>query len=208
MVTKQEQLEWLAKAWESWSPYERGYVMMSSLFLGDFCSRQDLFGHVVHEITREDWQKKRDKLTNKQIAEQEVKQQDQYNFQEWCKSILGFVQAEAEGKEIEYRHNGSEIWWDFNNAVYDCISFTTIEEYRIKPKTIKVNGFDIPEPLNQGTGCGNSFYIACPTMDTLFIQHNAVLSSDLWFKRGLVHSTKEAAITHAKAMLGIDPNKE
>ena len=27
-----------------------------------------------------------------------------------------------------------------------------------------------------------------------------------WLSRGLIHSTESAAIAHAKAMLGIDPN--
>lgn len=58
------------------------------------------------------------------------------------------MQAGAEGKEIEYKRGGFESWFSFNDAVYDCISFTTKEEYRIKPKTIKVNGFDVPEPLS------------------------------------------------------------
>ena len=134
---------------------------------------------------------------------------EQHNFQEWCKSILGFVQAGAEGKEIEYKRKGSEIWWSFNNADLDYLSFTTIEEYRIKPKTIKVNGFDVPEPLSSIREEEKYFIpaIDLPSMWDEFEWYGD--SADhMLKKRGICHPTKEAAIAHAKALLGIDPNKE
>lgn len=138
-----------------------------------------------------------------------VTKQEQYNFQEWCKSILGFVQAGAEGKEIEYKRKGSEIWWSFNNADLDYLSFTTIEEYRIKPKTIKVNGFEIPEPLSS-IHEGETYFI--PALDLPLMWDEFEWGGDsadhMFKKRGICHSTKEAAVAHAKAMLGIDPNKE
>lgn len=60
MVTKQEQLEWLAKAWEKF-PDGRHKVFMSVYQCGDFVGL-----HAVgkHEITQEEWQEERDKMQN------------------------------------------------------------------------------------------------------------------------------------------------
>ena len=137
-----------------------------------------------------------------------VTKQEQYNFQEWCKSILGFVHAGAEGKEIEYKRNGSESWWSFNNADMDYLSFTTIEEYRIKPKTIKVNGFDVPEPIKGSLP--DVYYMPCLSSVDLYSWADNIAGTvdNIRWQRGICHSTKEAAIAHAKALLGIDPNKE
>ena len=205
MVTKQEQLEWLAKAWESWSPYERGYVMMSNLFLGDFCSRQGLFGPVVHEITREEWQKEQDKLTSKQITEQEVQRHEQHNFQEWCKEILPIVQAAACGEIIEARFRGEGLWVESQND-WEC--FGRSREYRIKPKTIKVNGFDVPEPIKGSLP--SIYYMPCLSSVDLYSWADNIAGTvdNIRWQRGICHKTKEAAIAHARALLGIDPNKE
>ena len=138
-----------------------------------------------------------------------VTKQDLHNFKEWCKSILGFVQAGAEGKEIEYKRKGSEIWWSFNNADIDYLSFTTIEEYRIKPKTIKVNGFDVPEPIHENPKIGSLYFIPSLESENLHITRrwDGQGFDSIRLSRNICHATKEAAIAHAKALLGIDPNE-
>lgn len=58
MVTKQQQLEWLAKAWENFTD-NRHKVFMSVYRCGDFVGF-----HAVgkHEITKQEWQQERDKM--------------------------------------------------------------------------------------------------------------------------------------------------
>jgi len=81
-------------------------------------------------------------------------------------------------------------------------------DYRHTVATIKVNGFDVPEPLKEAPKQGTTFYIASPSDGYFYIQ-------DIWTQypvdflvlhRGIAHLTASAASTHAKAMLGIDPN--
>lgn len=79
-------------------------------------------------------------------------------------------------------------------------------EYIRKPKTIKANGFDVPAPLKEMPTSGAA-WLAIPHAE----DYANIYSADgqdwkrLAAKRGLFHATKEAAVAHAKAMLGIDP---
>ena len=82
-------------------------------------------------------------------------------------------------------------------------------KYRIKPRTIKVNGLDVPEPVSNNITYGASYFSAA-------LESRDFFSRSTWtdsnvdhgrLSRGLIHLTKEAAIAHAKAMLGIDPNE-
>lgn len=56
MVTKQQQLKWLAKHWSEWVSPAR-VVPMSNAILGGFTSMSSY----AHEITKEEWQQERDK---------------------------------------------------------------------------------------------------------------------------------------------------
>ena len=54
MVTKQQQLAWLAKRWDEWVSPAR-VVPMSKVILGGFTS----ISSYAHEITKEEWQQER-----------------------------------------------------------------------------------------------------------------------------------------------------
>ena len=79
-------------------------------------------------------------------------------------------------------------------------------KYRRKPKTIKVNGFNVPEPLKEITD-GAIVWLA-PCHHEEFADRYAYWKDERWkrraLQRGLFHATKEDAAAHAKAMLGID----
>ncbi len=80
----------------------------------------------------------------------------------------------------------------------------------IKPiiKTIKVNGFDVPAPMSEAPECGSEYFIPSINNDD-FVEHHEFHGDSYdnrWRSRGLFHSTESAAIAHAKAMLGINPN--
>ena len=57
MVTKQQQLAWLAKQWGEWVSPAR-IVFMSKAILGGFTS----MSYYAHEITKEEWQQERDRI--------------------------------------------------------------------------------------------------------------------------------------------------
>ena len=59
MVTKQQQLAWLAKRWDEWVSPAR-VVPMSTVILGGFTSMSSY----AHEITKEEWQQQREKMAS------------------------------------------------------------------------------------------------------------------------------------------------
>ena len=83
-------------------------------------------------------------------------------------------------------------------------------EASFKPiiKAIKVNGFDVPAPMSEAPMIGDEYFTP-QTGYEVFYCANKWRSDGYdhrFLSRGLVHLTKSAAIAHAKAMLGIDPN--
>lgn len=81
-------------------------------------------------------------------------------------------------------------------------------EIRRKPQYIMVNGFKVPKPLDVLPSDGN-VYGAAPTGTSFYATADAKYEwSRLMISRGALHATKDAAIAHAKAMLGIDPKWE
>ena len=81
-------------------------------------------------------------------------------------------------------------------------------QYRHKPKTIMVNGFEVPAPLDEMPQDGDVVWVPNPLnrdfVSYLFFRGTV---GALGFARGLLHTTNEAAVAHAKAMLGIDPGE-
>ena len=78
-------------------------------------------------------------------------------------------------------------------------------EIRRKQQCITVNGFNVPKPLDVMPKEGKVF---SPHVGRLELFEDSIARSE-WaarvMERKCAHSTKEAAIAHAKAMLGIDP---
>ena len=62
MVTKQQQLEWLAKKFDAWPGFAGIPIKMSINDLG----RIELATNVHHKITSQEWQQERDKMNGKQ----------------------------------------------------------------------------------------------------------------------------------------------
>lgn len=123
--------------------------------------------------------------------------------QQHAQEILPLVTAQA---------NGEVIQMYVDDEWYDCMVPTAFVDgckYRVKPKTILVNGFEVPEPMRETLQNNDVYFIANPVRDEFFeyCYCGGDMYDDLWLSRGLCHSTKEAAIAHAKAMLGIDPNE-
>lgn len=76
-------------------------------------------------------------------------------------------------------------------------------QYRRKPRTISINGIDVPEPVREPLENGQRCFI--PEIGGMLLY-----SLTEWdgggidyrlLERGMIHLTKEAAIAHAKALL-------
>ena len=76
-------------------------------------------------------------------------------------------------------------------------------KYRRKPKTITVNGIEVPEPAREAPKMGEKFFLVdliSPTLVDDYLWANYKYDNE-WLNKGLVHLTEEAALAHSKALL-------
>jgi hypothetical protein len=114
--------------------------------------------------------------------------------------------AIANGEQIQLKDIIGN-WFNVNNSfVLAGIlkEIYTPERYRIKPKTININGFEVPEPLREAPKIGETYYVANTAAvrdmpgETYWVNDKA---DQKWLNLGLCHSTKEAAQIHIDALL-------
>lgn len=73
-------------------------------------------------------------------------------------------------------------------------------KYRRKPKTININGYEVPEPLRVAPVMETEYYTCELDQVCTFFWEGCGFDKNK-LKLGLVHSTKEAAELHRKALL-------
>lgn len=130
--------------------------------------------------------------------------------------LEGHIHAEL---MLEYSKDAlvsKEPWndWQFADALHEyewlkCDTNPAWAEdtrYRRKPKTILINGYEVPEPIRNlpdlgKSGISETVWIPSLTEIPSFALGVGNSYTRVFFDRGLCHLTKEAAELHAKALL-------
>lgn len=115
----------------------------------------------------------------------------------------------ADGEEIQWYGWGGQWHPIEHKEIMKALSGEDAappEHFQIKPRTITVNGREIVEPERKALEDDQAYWV--PSIAREELQSQANWAGDAFdlrcLERGLVHLTKENAIAHAKAMLGID----
>ena len=127
------------------------------------------------------------------------------NLQKWCGENLTVIEAAARGDAIQIRPIGSDDWSDMR---YACFRGDLPYEYRIKPRTIKIGDFDVPEPMRTDIGIGNKYFT--PSLASASAIGCKWLGDGRDYellRNGLCHDTCEAAEVHAKALIALTSAK-
>lgn len=105
--------------------------------------------------------------------------------------------AWANGAEIEYSYGSgdSKYWKYIENPTWD-----SHVSYRIKPKTININGFEVPEPLYERPKGDTDIYLAGLQTGSVFLTKSCLVDNKV-FTNGIAHLTKEACQKHIDALL-------
>jgi hypothetical protein len=101
--------------------------------------------------------------------------------------------------------------WQFKNqhtedewtALVNHAEWGLNTDYRRKPRTININDFDVPEPVREPLKVGQEYIyvnIHSPSQPYFNTWNNDGADEKL-LKSGIIHLTREAAETHAKALL-------
>lgn len=116
------------------------------------------------------------------------------------------AETETPWERWEFRINSNKSW---TKALHHPEWLRAVA-YRRKSQTITVNGFEVPAPLTTVPEPGQKIFWVSLAEDNYVWETtwcNTQLDQRMLCRR-LIHTTKEAAIAHAKAMLGTDPSKE
>jgi hypothetical protein len=123
------------------------------------------------------------------------------------------LRAIADGEPISDFECVNRSWkgeeWEPATEYSGWVFYPDGWQVRRKQKTIKVNGFDVPEPVSKAddqNAFGTVFWpdLTCEHLWNCAMPLNT--EAKLAVQRGIAHITQTHAIAHAKAMLGIDPN--
>lgn len=127
----------------------------------------------------------------------------------------GHAHAELRAQYAEDAKTHAKPWelWQFldMSGWHTCVrtpGWFESAEYRRKPKTHIVNGIEIPD-LRIDPKEGDKYYLVDPTERYFnhYYTHTGSTCDELWVTRRLCYEPTEdgeqAAILHAKAMLGI-----
>lgn len=90
------------------------------------------------------------------------------------------------------------------------IPFHAYTQYRRKPRTININGHEVPEPAREPLEYGTSYFVPSVTSRSLrqFFEWADSDPDHRYLERGLIHLTEDAAIAHAKALLSFTTKPE
>lgn len=132
--------------------------------------------------------------------------------------VMGHIHAELMMQYAEDARETDKPWerWQYlpcGQTAWEQCSIGPVWcsawQYRRKPRTITINGREVPEPLRKVPLYGDTYHVV--TFASWGAPYCFVWGDDerqsKWFALGLCHSTKEAAIAHAEALLSFTEAK-
>ena len=102
------------------------------------------------------------------------------------------METDAPWRLWQYKLLEDCTWHEFGATGPYWLSYI---EYRRKPRTITINGHEVPEQMREAPRRGAEFFIADPYGDSISLRYEWFSSEvfSRWFARGLCHATREAA---------------
>ncbi|MEQ1969729.1 hypothetical protein ABLA30_22830 [Xenorhabdus nematophila] len=102
---------------------------------------------------------------------------------------------------FQYRIRGNEEWLDCGVSV----RFWFGNEYRLKPRTVKIGEIDVPEPVREPLERDQEYFVVATT--GLFPAEAGIWDGAKihmrYLERGLIHLNRESAELHAKALIAL-----
>lgn len=117
------------------------------------------------------------------------------------------VHADLIMKYAEIAQRDSKPWEYFQELIsgtwvncQDHLCFYQNLNYRLKPRIININGFEVPEPLRSVPLDGTRYFIInLPDVEDM--TWNNLSDEHEWLKTGIIHLTRENAEKHLEALL-------
>lgn len=128
------------------------------------------------------------------------------NTREAYQALLnGETLVSAEDTIWEYKIDDKGLYREKPYCYQSNVVLPPAYSLSIKPKTININGFKVPEPVRDASDCHESLIYYIPSLtNSNGVLHCNWISSEEDYKflnAGLVHLTEENAAKHAEALL-------
>jgi len=125
----------------------------------------------------------------------------------WKKEIIAWLN----GEKVQWTKVDQENWRDVRDQDSFLSAFDNRDnKFRIAPKTIKINGHEVPEPYKEELEYGTEYFYPCISYPDGYGSFcwNGYDKNFYHLNAGIVHLTKEAAIKHAEALLSFTKEVE
>ena len=128
------------------------------------------------------------------------------SLQKWCKDNLHVIEASANGEVVQIKPTGCEQWVDIDCP---CFRGDLAYEYRIKPRTIKIGDFDVPEPMREAPNGGVEVFSPMPASQEMYWSWPwwGSKADFLALNRGVVHCNMDSAVAHSIAIISLTEPK-
>ena len=112
------------------------------------------------------------------------------------------LQALLDGKVVQFRYPDLDAWFDYKIPANSLDEVSPLwpasgVHWRVKPRGIDINGFDVPEPIREFPPDGELVWypsLSTRTADPTYVNEYLV-------NTGVFHLTEAAAALHLKALL-------
>jgi hypothetical protein len=118
-----------------------------------------------------------------------------------AEKMMQYAQDAMEYDEPWHFWQSSEDGKDWYDLICGSPAWHKNSYYRRKPKTININGFEVPEPLYFKPEIVNDIYLVSDIVNGIPLRFNSEIVSKKQIETGLWHLTKEAAQIHLDALL-------
>lgn len=130
------------------------------------------------------------------------------DFKDWCEKVMPFVIASSNGGVVQASCDNGHTWFDMDECEMSdpALQFDFGDyDYRIKPRTIKIGDFDVPEPMRVEPESDVFVYCATPHLECAVtgFHWTGNDSEKLLLRRGMVHASTESAKIHAGAIISL-----
>jgi len=133
----------------------------------------------------------------------EITMSNQTEWQKWCEETAPVMAAAGRGEIVQVScHDGT--WEDKQQAG----AFSHHAKYRIKPRTIRIGEYDVPEPMREAPEVGSRVFLFNMVGDTKATRWDGDDVDKRMLNSGICHSTQEAAELHAKALISLTAKKD
>lgn len=114
------------------------------------------------------------------------------------------AKAWANGENLQYELTSGN-WHDYQPVSGKDVVFLSCNKYRIKPRTIRIGEYDVPEPVREPLNDGDEYFVEVSSSPLLaWVAYWCGDAVDMHrLENGLIHRTKKAAKLCAEAKISL-----